>query len=69
MITRNQLQDEIRAILDRYPDGEYHRHELIIDVKHDLELMKQRLGIEARIDVYLDDGELVVRFGAFPNQN
>ncbi len=66
------LQEGLQEILDNYPNGrEYDREELYLDVRHDISKLMIKLGIEPKtpVDVHMDDGQLVIRFGSFPNRN
>jgi hypothetical protein len=65
---RATVEDEIRKILDKYPDGNYDKTELLGDVQKDLDDMVLRLGISPKtpIHVFLDGTVLVVKFGKFP---
>lgn len=67
LVDHDRVRTEIQAILDKYPDGNYERTELLLDVRHDLNLMIKRLGISPKtpVKVYLDEGVLVVSFGTF----
>lgn len=71
LVDHERVRAEIQAILDKYPDGNYDKTELLLDVQHDLNLMVKRLGISPKtpIKVYLDEGILVVSFGSFPGRN
>lgn len=67
-----RLREGLEKIQQFYKVGlECNRYELLSDIRHDIDLLVKRLGISPKtpVDVQIEDGEVLIRFGSFPNRN
>ena len=68
--TPEAVEREIRKILEQYEKGE--RWELLSDVRHEIDLMCRRLGIDPKTPVRVDldeNNNFIIHFGYFTETN